>query len=291
MPMPMRGLAAAVTAAALGCGSTAAAARNVAVAFALAVGERPATCAQPLGPLGADHRPAMLRDARFYVHDVALVDQGGAAVPLQLDDSPWQHQGVALLDFADDGGACAGGSAATNPAVTGTLPDGRYRGLRLTLGVPEALNHSSTELAPPPLDLAAMGWGWQAGRKFVKIEIDPEGGIARADGTRAATWFIHLGSTGCSGKAMAGQVTCARPNRVPLAFGDFDADRDVVTLDLAALLADSGLGADGGGAVGCMAAPADPECDAVFAALGLSPATGRPLATGPAPAFAIRPRP
>lgn len=289
--MRRRGLAAALVATAIGCGGTAAAARPVTVAFALVAGEQPADCARPLGPLGADHRPAVLRDARFYVHDVALIDQGGTAVPLQLDDGPWQHAGVALVDFADGSGACAGGSAATNRAVTGTVPDGRYRGLRLTLGVPADLNHSSTELAPPPLDLAAMGWGWQAGRKFVRIEIDPEGGIARADGTRAATWFIHLGSTGCGGNAMAGQVTCMRPNRVPLAFDDFDPDRDVVTLDLAALLAGSRLGADGGGAAGCMAAPADPECDAILAALGLSPATGRPLASGRAPAFTARPRP
>jgi hypothetical protein len=41
------------------------------------------------------------------------------------------------------------------------------------------LNHSNFATAPAPLDLQSMSWNWQAGRKFIKIEVDPEGGVTR----------------------------------------------------------------------------------------------------------------
>lgn len=260
-------------------GCTAAPAEQpVSIAFALAAGEQPAGCGRAIDGLGVSHRRAQLADARLYVHDVRLIDRAGTAVPVHLTDSPWQRDGIVLLDFEDATGACHG-TAATNRQVAGTIPAGDYVGLSFVIGVPVPLNHTSPVTQAPPLDSVAMGWSWQAGRKFVKIELDPEGGVVRPAGRPGTTWHLHLGSTGCAGDPAKGEaVTCSTPNRVPVAFPAFDAARQQVVLDLAVLFRDSELGRDGGGALGCMSGPEDPECPPVFRQLGVSPATSQPAA-------------
>lgn len=263
----------------------------VAVTFALTSGGQPARCGAPLGPLGTGKTAATLHDARFYVQDVALIDATGKTVPVTLTPGPWQTAGTALLDFEDAGGGCRGGTPATNAVVTGTVPAGRYSGLSFTVGVPPDLNHSSTEQAPPPLDIAAMGWSWQAGRKFMKVEVDPAGGVRKPDGSRAATWFLHLGSTGCTGNPATGEtVACARSNRVPVTLAGFDPATQAVALDLAALFAGSDLARDQGAAVGCMSGPTDADCPPVFARLGLS-ADGTPVQPGRSAVFTAVARP
>lgn len=258
----------------------------VSVSFALTANGQPARCGAPLGPLGTGKTPAALHDARFYVQDVALIDAAGRRVPVSLDTSPWQNGPVALLDFENGSGACAKGTPGVNTAVTGTVPAGSYTGLTFTVGVPPALNHTSTETAAPPLDIAAMGWSWQAGRKFAKLEADPTGGVTKADGSTSPTWYVHLGSTGCTGNPAAGDsVTCTRSNRLPVTFAAFDPARQAVALDLSALFTGSDIRRDKGGAVGCMSGPTDPECGPVFAQLGLSLADGTPLTPGASPVF------
>lgn len=252
--------------------------KPVSIAFALAAGDQPAGCGRAIDGLGSPARRMQLADARLYVHDVALIDRAGQRVAVHLTDSPWQLNGVALVDFEDATGACHG-SAATNRAVIGTVPAGDYAGLSFVIGVPAPLNHTSPVTQAAPLDVVAMGWSWQAGRKFVKIELDPEGGVARAAGRPGATWHLHLGSTGCVGDPAKGEaVACSTPNRVTIAFPAFDAEHQQVVLDLAALFQGSDLGRDGGGALGCMSGPEDPECPPVFRQLGVNPATAAPAA-------------
>lgn len=251
-----------------------------------------ARCGVSLGELGRDKKVAVLRDARFYLQDVALRNEVGNWVPLDLDENEWQSNQVALLDFEDATGKCAGGTADTNYVVTGMLPDGKYTGLQFTLGVPQEVNHSSSELAAPPLDLASMSWGWQAGRKFAKIEIDPNGGIRREEGSRATTWFLHLGSTGCVGNPLLGVMSCLRANRVPISLKKFDPKRQQVVLDLVSLFQESHLSEDRGGAAGCMSSPSDPECVGIFTRLGLSLSDGRPVASGKSSSvFSVKPKP
>lgn len=260
--------------------------RPVTVAFALTAHGKPARCGVPLGPLGAGGTPAVLHDARFYVQDVALIDMAGRAVPLALAQNEWQTASTALLDFEDGSGGCAGGTRGTNNTVTGSVPAGRYAGLSFTVGVPPALNHGSTEKAPPPLDIAAMGWSWQAGRKFIKVEVDPDGGVAKPDGSKARTWYVHLGSTGCTGNPADGEsVSCTRSNRLPVTVVAFDPATQAVALDLSSVFEGSALNRDRGGAVGCMSGPTDPDCGPVFRRLGLSLDDGRPVTPGPSPAF------
>ncbi|GGU82620.1 metallo-mystery pair system four-Cys motif protein [Pseudomonas laurentiana] len=258
----------------------------VTIGFSLMAAGRPVHCGTLFGPLGRDQKRVWLKDARVYVQDVALIDDAGRQVPLRLSPSDWQNTQVALLDFEDGTGHCRGGTPGTNTTVVGTVPAGRYTGLAFTVGVPEALNHTSTELEGPPLDVAAMGWSWQVGRKFAKIEVDPEGGVSKADGSKAATWYVHLGSTGCTGNPVTGQtVSCPRGNRVALRMNGFEPSKQVVTLDLAALFQGSHLSRDEGGAVGCMSGPGDPECVAVLEHLAA------PRAPGARPAFSVQPTP
>lgn len=264
----------------------------VSLSFALVAGEQPVRCGSAFGPVGRDQKKVSLRDARFYVQDVTLIDDSGKPVPLRLQLNDWQDAQMALLDFEDGSGQCVGGTPATNTQVTGSVPAGHYRGVSLTLGVAQSLNHTSTELQGAPLDLAAMGWSWQAGRKFIKLEVDPEGGVGKADGSRANTWYLHLGSTGCTGNPVTGDtVACLRANRIPLRLEGFDPATQAVALDVASLFRDSRLAVDEGAALGCMSGPTDPECVAVFKRLGLSLSSGLPLEPGYCPAFSARPKP
>lgn len=262
--------------------------RAVSVFFVLIANGKPAGCGVPLGPLGSRGTPATLHDARFYVQDAALIDRAGRAVPLTLAAGEWQSDGVALIDFEDASAGCAGGTKGTNSTVTGSVPAGEYVGLSFKVGVPPALNHTSTERTPAPLDIAAMGWSWQAGRKFVKLEVDPAGGIAKPDRSRAPTWYVHLGSTGCTGNPATGEtVACERSNRIPVRVAAFDPATQAVALDLTALFQGSDLTRDQGGAVGCMSGPTDPDCGAVFGRFGLSLKDGKPLEDGRSPVFSV----
>jgi uncharacterized repeat protein (TIGR04052 family) len=265
--------------------------QQIAVEFSLLANGRSARCGADLGPLG-DVQAAFLHDARFYVHDLALLDANGQRVPVRLAINDWQDGQVALLDFEDGTSNCAKGSPVVNHVITGTVPARYYTGLEFVVGVPSALNHGSTEQAVPPLDVAAMAWSWRVGRKYAKIEIDPEGGLIRGDGSRTATWYIHLGATGCTGNPATGEfVTCQYPNLVPVRFDAFDAHTQQVALDLSILFQGSVLSRDEGGAVGCMGARSDPECFPIFDRLGLSIQQGMPVRLGHSPAFTIRNKP
>ncbi len=236
--------------------------RSITLHFAL-----DAACGQDIRGLAPV--PVRLRDARLYLSDLALIDRAGRLVPLRLMENQWQHDGIALLDFEDASGGCAG-TPDMNDRVTGQVPAGDYRGVTFTVGVPSPVNHSSTETASPPLDLAAMGWSWQAGRKFIKIELLPADGVTRPNGAKAAAWNLHLGSTNCTGEPIKGEaVNCANPNRIKVKLDHFDSGRDVVRLDLRALFAGSDVTRDTGGALGCMSGPADLECPPLFKAMGL----------------------
>jgi uncharacterized repeat protein (TIGR04052 family) len=205
-------------------------------------------------------------DLRFYVHDVALLDASGDAVPVQLEqDGVAQSGDVALLDFEDGAGRCDDGTRMVHTTLRGTVPPGQYGGLRFTLGVPFARNHADPAQATAPLNLGRMSWGWQGGYKFLRFE-----GV-REDGTPVR---FHLGSTGCRGTI--GHVDgCARPNRVVVQLAPFVAERDQVLVTLDPLVAGR-AGKDGRL---CMSQPDDPGCVAAFAALGLDPPSGEQRAT------------
>lgn len=206
--------------------------------------------------LGADQSALQFSDFRLYVQDVALKNAEGDWVPVALEDGDFQGEGVVLLDFED----CA--EPQTWTEVLGTLPDGDYEGLRFTMGVPFDLNHANKDVAATPLNLTSMHWDWQGGYKFLRLDSGQFG---------PTDWRLHLGSTNCDGDPLAGGTTaCANSNRVEVEFPSFRLGENLVVADLARLLQGAALSTNQDGTpVGCMAAPADSDCAALFDNLGL----------------------
>jgi uncharacterized repeat protein (TIGR04052 family) len=302
----------------------------VSISFGLRAGGKSVDCGQNIVGLGTKKVAAKLHDARFYIAAPALIDKTGKEVPIELEKNDWQYANVALLNFADKSNGCQGMSA-LNDTIKGLAPPGRYRGFSFIVGVPSlikgndgkeiVLNHSNFATAPAPLDIQSMAWNWQAGRKFIKIEVDPEGGVTRpplpprqaklasndapsagasdahaksdaaqsvpgkaigaaqrevtkvnSDGTiTVVTWMLHLGSTGCKGDPLTGDITsCTSANRIPVRFASFNPEKQQIILDLGSLLSGTDLNRDEGAATGCMSGPTDPECGPIFERLGLN---------------------
>jgi uncharacterized repeat protein (TIGR04052 family) len=251
-------------------------ARTVEINFDARVGNLPAKCGQNYSGIGTAKAGLTLQDFRLYISGVRLIDKAGKEVPVQLSpDDQWQSRTVTLLDFVDGTGACNGNSG-MNTMVRGTVPKGQYRGLAFDISVPFAENHQDPTLAPSPLNVTGMTWPWRIGYKFVGIDIETSGG---KPGPNAATGFsIHLGSTECGegSPRTAPTAPCANPNRPALRFGKFDAKKNKVVLDLAALLAESDVTVNAPqSASGCMSFPGDADCNAIMDRFGL-PFDGKP---------------
>lgn len=221
-----------------------------------------------------------IKDFRFYVHNVALLDGEGNRYPLSLEQNQWQQDKVALLDFTNKADSCAGDAKDTRKVVAGSVaaPAGTtLNRLEFTLGLPNNLNHKDRATASAPLNIQGLHWNWQNGYKFARLDVLPDGGISRPSDSNfnGTSWNFHLGSTNCSGSAQTGeQVTCARPNRPVISLANFDHGTNSVTLDYAELVKSSNLSQDIGGAPGCMSGSTDPECAAIFSALGMNVTTG-----------------
>ena len=239
--------------------------QQVAVRFQATVGEEKFACGKTYAGVGTTKSTLSPRDFRFYVHNVSLIDDSGKAVPVQLaQDGKWQLDDVALLDFEDATGGCVNGTPDTNDRVVGTVPAGHYTGLRFTLGVPFRQNHTDLTTMPSPLNLTALAWVWNAGRKFARLDFASTG-MPRG-------FAIHLGSTGCTPNNVktAPPVQCSEPNRAEVEFSTFDAQSDVVLADLAALLRATDIDTNQEKtAAGCMSSPEDSDCAGIFANLGL----------------------
>jgi uncharacterized repeat protein (TIGR04052 family) len=211
-----------------------AATRSVRVRFQAQVGSEPFACGQTyvsgLSSASVRFTPA---DLRLFVQDVALLTSDGNEQPLTLDvRAPWQLEQVALLDFEDGSGACLAGTRELNLEVTGQVPNGDYRGLVFSNGVPEAQNHADPTRLPPPLQAGSMSWGWLLGYRFLMAEVAE---VGAADAAVPGSALLHVGSTACSGNPSAGGIACGKPNRNRVRLDDFDPDTDAVIVDVASL--------------------------------------------------------
>ena len=251
-----RWLALAVAGLLAACGTST---EEMTLRFAATLGERPVGCdSEVSGPAGL-----RLAGLKLYISELALLRESGNPVPVVLhQDTPWQHQRMALIALAD-GDAC--GSGQLNDALVGRVPAGTYTGVSFEVGVPFELNHTNPLTAPAPLDSGAMLWTWQLGHKFVRLDLEGPGD---------ADWFFHLGSEGCDSASSVRPpaVPCRRPNRVRVRLQGDDVGQMRVGMDLLALT--RGLALDGDQR--CMGGfPDKPVCRRAVQRLGLDPDTGR----------------
>jgi len=239
--------------------------RTVTIHFEATVGDAPAACGRTYSDVGRSGSSVTITDFRLYVMAVRLMRADGTDVPVALSvDDLWQQDDVALLDFEDGTQTCANGTPETRYIVEGRVPDGQYTGVRFRIGVPFARNHRDPTLQPSPLNLSRMFWTWNAGYKFLRLDLRTSG--------QPQGWVVHLGSTGCTPGATPLDVptTCRYPNDVSVDLPAFDPDRDVVRVDLSALLAEADVDTNQPDtAAGCMSSRDDRDCTAIFQAIGL----------------------
>lgn len=247
----------------------------VQVNFAARVGATPFACGSTYPGVGTSAANVAVEDFRMFVSNLRTVDKAGKEHPLALvADGKWQSSTVALLDFENAAGPCGElGTVDTNAKIVANGDGSDIAALKFTVGVPVAEAHQNVGLAPAPLSLGAMFWGWQAGYKFLRVDFSSRG----ADPAAAATqWLIHLGSTGCQSAAssVAPTTACARSNRAEVTLVGWQPNKTVV-VDLASLLAAVDVSTNTPAtAPGCMSDAEDPECKALLPNFGLDAATG-----------------
>jgi uncharacterized repeat protein (TIGR04052 family) len=256
----------------------------VEIQFAAMAGNTAIGCGSTVTGLGSTAATGNVKDFRFYISQVKMVRADGVEVPLALSaNDNWNltagADSVTLVDLENATGDCptATGTTGTNAVVKGTVPAGTYTGVKMTMGVPFALNH--TDWANPtttkaPLDIQALAWNWQGGRKFAKIEVtDPLASAAAGTAGKWAspTFNFHLGSTGCIGNPATGtQVSsCTAPNRMDIKLASFNPATQKVAVDIQPLLDGTNVTVNQAGATGCMSGGTDPECLNVFKALAI----------------------
>jgi len=263
---------------------------------------RPFACGKLYPDVGTGATTVTPADLRFFVSSFEMVDGQGRASPVSLDqDGVWQYKSLALIDLEDGTGECRNGNAATHAEITGSVPQGRYTGIRFTVGVPFELDHLDPAEAPSPLNMTAMFWTWQSGYKFIRAEVLAEPSQASntvpetagresqiPSGRAHARGFpVHVGSTGCGGtiRTNAPPEECTHPNRAVVTLQGFDWATDLVIFDLGRLLASSDVTANAPNtAPGCMSGEEDPDCQAIMKALGIvspgAPATSQTVFYG-----------
>ena len=208
----------------------------------------------------------MVRDLRFYVSDIELLDEAGRAYPLSLrSDQQWQSDRVALIDMIGENNNISIRGELARATLSGAeLSGAALSGIRFTVGVPFELNHVNPMTAAAPLNRGDLFWSWQSGYKFLRVDL--------ADAARE--WSFHLGSTGCvSASALrAPESPCAQPNRVKVELRGFDPTREPILVRVDELFT-SMHAPESGTCTGHYAH--DPGCADVYSKTGLRPRDGQ----------------
>ncbi|MEA5573502.1 MbnP family copper-binding protein [Calothrix sp. UHCC 0171] len=258
----------------------AASTQEVTIKFAAKVGDQPFNCGSNY-KLGKPATTVTPLDFRFYISDIHLIDNKNKSIPLSLNqDGKWQYQNVALIDFENKTGACANGTVETRNIVVGKIPQGQYKAIKFTLGLPENLNHEDSTLAPSPLNLTSLWWNWQFGYKFARIDFarltksQPTDTHQHKHGEKEAVnaFFIHLGSTGCQAETASQKPTtkCTNPNTAIINLANFEPSKNTIVIDIAKLVGDTNLTRNQENtAPGCMSEPNDKDCTGIMAGFGI----------------------
>ena len=261
--------------------------QKLTIPFQAVAGTTAIDCAANLSLLGTTADGGTISDCAFYVHDIKFSTTDGKTITTTLEDNTFQdpQYGVALLDFQNKADSCAGLDKPTNKQVTlkATVDPSKINGISFSVGVPATANHHNASTSRSPYNRSGLAWSWQSGHKFMRLDVKPTQQVTKADGTKTATFNFHLGSTGCSGDPVTGQVvSCTAPNRPVISLTNgFSVDSanktSAIVLNYASLIENINLNLETGGAVGCMSGATDPECPGFFEQLNL------PLGTIPAP--------
>lgn len=123
--------------------------------------------------------------AKFYISEIALVDSNGALVPME---------GLALVNFA----SLTNGYA----EVKTKGPDGTYRGIRFSVGIPVSENHKDAATQSLPLGPnSGMYWGWNPGYIFHMIEGKVDSAALQRD------FFFHIGEDNRKASVLLASLT------------------------------------------------------------------------------------
>lgn len=245
----------------------------VAINFEAVVGDKIFDCKEAYEGIGTTKSKMTVTDFKIYVQDVRLIDKKGKETPVALtNDGKFQTDRVAMLDFENGEGNCTTGTKDLNKSIRGTVPSGKYVGVKFLIGVPTEVNHLDPTLQPSPLNISRMMWSWQIGYKFARIDTKTTG--------RPNGYVLHLGSTNCETDANK-ITTCKYANRPEFSFAKFDLAKDVVKVDLKALFAGANVDVNQEKtSAGCMSFPGDRDCVGIFSSLGLKFETAGNQLTG-----------
>lgn len=244
------------------CSVFAVARQPVTIKFQAVVGDKAFDCKETYEGIGTTKSKMTVSDFKVYVQDVRLVDKNGKETLVSLtNDGKYQTEKVAMLDFENGEGNCSNGTKELNTSIRGSVPKGKYTGVKFTIGVPTELNHLDGTLQPSPLNITRMMWSWQIGYKFARIDTKTTG--------RPNGYVLHLGSTNCETDAN-GKTTCKYANRPEFSFAKINLKKDVIKVDLKALFADVNVDVnEEKTSAGCMSFPGDDDCLGIFKSLGL----------------------
>lgn len=236
-----------------------------ALSFDAVVGEEPFLCDRAYQGFGAGDHTVRITDLRLYIHDIELIDANGDRHSVDIvDDERWQHAEVALLDFTDGEGYCENTPAEGNDVVEIDVDDVELdstQALAFSIGVPFEINHNDVSTAPSPLNIPAMFWNWNAGYKFLRVDIESDDSAFR----------FHLGSIRCLPDADGGVESCEYPNRPRVVVDEFSVGNDSVRIYIGRLFDATDIGdSPEETPAGCMATADDPDCQELFEQLGLT---------------------
>lgn len=129
---------------------------------------------------------------------------------VSFTENEWQTGKVALLKYHPSCGKKKAGNTQLQIDVSEKLMQ-LATNLRFTIGLPFEENHANPLTQPSPLNDSSMFWSWQAGHKFMRLDIH------NAE-QPSQTWSYHLGSVGCESESAMRppEKACKFTNRVEM---------------------------------------------------------------------------
>jgi len=215
--------------------------------FSASFNDKKLECGDEKYKMPTSNEEVQLRDFRFFVESVNFVKPDGSKLPLKMKKVDyWQlvegETQLALIDFSEGPhgnhvhGKCIGTSDTedTRTVIEGSIPQGSFSSVEVKIGVPEKWNHIDRDQQPSTSPLKSgtgLPWAWQAGYKFIRLELESASTTKRL--------LLHLGSTNCSGDptipfGQAGAVTCKNPYKPTLVLkpqGGFDPFKDTIDIN------------------------------------------------------------